>query len=136
VFEQYYSTIPAFSSSSSKIALIGTLAQGLSYLGGPISATIAKRYPRYQRQQIWVGWPLCIIGLVLGSFTTTVDGLIITQGIMYGVGFVTLYYPIISMVDEWWVARKGMAFGIIASAAGASGTVMPLIMNALLKKYG
>ena len=55
---------------------------------------------------------------------------------MYGVGFVTLYYPIISMADEWWVARKGMAFGIIASAAGASGTVMPLIINALLKKYG
>ncbi|KAE9379484.1 MFS general substrate transporter [Stipitochalara longipes BDJ] len=136
VFEEYYSTIPEFKGSSSKIALIGTLAQGLSYLGAPFSATIAKRFPRYQRQQIWLGWPLCILGLVCGSFTTTVNGLIITQGIMYGVGFVTLYYPIISMVDEWWVARKGMAFGIIASAAGASGTVMPLIINALLKKYG
>ena len=136
VFEEYYSTIPEFKDSSSKIALIGTLAQGLSYLGGPFSASVAKRFPRYQRQQIWAGWPLCILGLVCGSFTTTVNGLILTQGIMYGVGFVTLYYPIISMVDEWWVARKGMAFGIIASAAGASGTVMPLIINALLKKYG
>ncbi|PMD58381.1 MFS general substrate transporter [Hyaloscypha bicolor E] len=136
VFEEYYSTIPEFKDSSSKIALIGTLAQGLSYLGAPFSASVAKRFPRYQRQQIWAGWPLCILGLVCGSFTTTVNGLIITQGIMYGVGFVTLYYPIISMVDEWWVARKGMAFGIIASAAGASGTVMPLIINALLKKYG
>jgi MFS family permease len=133
VFEEFYSTVPEFSSSSSKIALIGTLAQGLSYLGAPFSATIAKRFPRYQRQQIWIGWPICILGLVCGSFTTTVDGLIITQGIMYGFGFVTLYYPIISMVDEWWVARKGMAFGIIASAAGASGTVMPLVINALLR---
>jgi MFS family permease len=135
VFQEYYSTLPQFKGSS-KIALIGTIAQGLSYLGAPFSASIAKRFPRYQRQQIWIGWPLCVLGLVAGSFTTTINGLIVTQGIMYGVGFVTLYYPIISMVDEWWVARKGMAFGIIASAAGASGTVMPLIINVLLKKYG
>jgi MFS family permease len=135
VFQEYYSTLPQFASSN-KIALIGTIAQGLSYLGAPFSASITKRFPKYQRQQIWLGWPLCVFGLVAGSFTNTVGGLIVTQGVMYGVGFVTLYYPIISMVDEWWVARKGMAFGIIASAAGASGTVMPLIINALLKKYG
>jgi len=55
---------------------------------------------------------------------------------MYGIGFVAFYWPIISMVDEWWVARKGMAAGIIASAAGFSGTFMPIIVNALLKKYG
>lgn len=136
VFEEYYSTLPQFKNRTSQIALIGTLAQGLAYLGAPFSAFITKRFPKYQRQQIWVGWPLCILGLIAGSFTRTVEGLIITQGLMYGVGFVTLYWPIISMVDEWWVARKGMAVGIIASAAGFSGTSMPLIVNALLKKYG
>jgi hypothetical protein len=55
---------------------------------------------------------------------------------MYGIRFVTFYWPIISMVDEWWVVRKGIAVGIIASAAGFSGMFMPLIVNALLKKYG
>jgi MFS family permease len=55
---------------------------------------------------------------------------------MYGVGFVALTYPIISMVNEWWVIRKGMAFGIISSASGASGVVMPFIIQALLSKYG
>jgi cyanate permease len=55
---------------------------------------------------------------------------------MYGVSFILLTYPILSMVDEWWVARKGMAFGLITSAAGASGVVIPFIINALLRKYG
>ena len=55
---------------------------------------------------------------------------------MYGVGFVTLTYPIISMVDEWWIARKGMAFGLISAASGGTGAVMPFILEAMLHRYG
>jgi predicted MFS family arabinose efflux permease len=55
---------------------------------------------------------------------------------MYGVGFLIFYYPILSMVDEFWVSRRGMAYGLVCSASGASGTVMPLIVEALLRKYG
>ncbi|KAH6664507.1 MFS transporter, MCP family, solute carrier family 16, member 10, variant [Halenospora varia] len=135
VFQEYYSTLPEFKGNPN-IALIGTIAQGLSYLGAPFSAALTKRFPKYQRQQIWLAYPLCIGGLVAGSFTNTLGGLIATQGVMYGVGFITLTYPIISFVDEWWIARKGMAFGIIASASGAAGIVMPFIINALLDKYG
>jgi predicted MFS family arabinose efflux permease len=40
------------------------------------------------------------------------------------------------MVDEWWIARKGMAFGLISAASGAFGTVMPFIIEAMLNKYG
>lgn len=40
------------------------------------------------------------------------------------------------MVDEFWIARRGMAYGILCSASGASGTVMPLILQALLRRYG
>lgn len=76
------------------------------------------------------------MGLVAGSFATTIPGLIATQGVMYGVGFIILTYPIISFVDEWWVVRKGMAFGVISAASGASGIFMPFIIEALLNRYG
>ncbi|KAL3424060.1 MFS monocarboxylate [Phlyctema vagabunda] len=135
VFQNYYSSLPQFKGDS-RVALIGTIAQGLCYLGAPFSAALTKRFPKYQRQQIWLGWPLCIFGLLAASFATTLPGLIATQGVMYGVGFVTLTYPIISMVNEWWVTRKGMAFGLISSASGASGAAMPFIIEALLQRYG
>ena len=79
---------------------------------------------------------MCIIGLVAGSFAQTLTPLILTQGVMYGVGFLIFYYPILSMVDEFWVRRRGMAYGILCSASGVSGTVMPLLTQALLRKYG
>lgn len=115
---------------------MGTISQGLCYLGAPPSAALTKRFPKYQRQIIWIAWPLCILGLVAGSFATTLGGLIATQGVMYGVGFITFTYPIISFVNEWWVKRKGMAFGVISAASGASGAVIPFFIDFMLKKYG
>jgi predicted MFS family arabinose efflux permease len=85
---------------------------------------------------ILVGWPLCIAGLVAGSFADRLGTLILTQGVMYGVGFIIFYYPILSMVDEYWVRRRGMAYGLLCSASGVSGAVTPMVLQAVLKKFG
>src|SRR6202000_1586361 len=61
---------------------------------------------------------------------------ILTQAVMYGVGFIIFYYPILTMVDEFWVRRRGMAYGLLCAASGASGAVMPLILQALLTRFG
>ncbi|KAI0889592.1 major facilitator superfamily domain-containing protein [Annulohypoxylon maeteangense] len=97
---------------------------------------LTKRFPKYQRHQIWIGWPFCICGLVVASFSRTVGGLIGTQGVMYGFGFVVLTYPIINMINEWWVARKGMAFGLISASSGVTGAFLPFVMEYLLNRYG
>lgn len=136
MFQEHYSTLPEFQSSRKNIALIGTISQGLCYVGAPLSAAITKRWPKHQRHLIWLGWPLCILSLALGSLTTEISILVLTQGVMYGLGFVTLYWPIMSMVNEWWVLRKGFAFGIVTSAGGAAGAVLPFVFQALLDRYG
>jgi predicted MFS family arabinose efflux permease len=79
---------------------------------------------------------MCILGLLAGSFAQTLGTLIFTQGIMYGLGFVIFYYPIISMVNDFWITRRGMAYGLLCSASGVSGTVMPFAFEAMLNKYG
>lgn len=40
------------------------------------------------------------------------------------------------MVNEYWIARRGMAYGILCGASGLSGCVMPFVLQALLVKYG
>jgi hypothetical protein len=75
--------------------------------------------------------PICILGLVAGSFASDLRILILTQGVAYGFGFLIFYYPILSMVNEYWVARRGMAYGILCGASGLSGTVMPFVIQAL-----
>lgn len=135
VFQEYYSHIPAFKDSA-YISAIGTTASGISYLGAPLITPLIRRWSKYRTHMILIGWPLCILGLVTGSFANTLGTLLLTQGVMYGVGFIIFYYPILSMVDEFWVRRRGMAYGLLCSASGASGAVMPLILQALLRQYG
>lgn len=77
-----------------------------------------------------------MLGLVAGSFARTLSTLIFTQGVMYGIGFIVFYYPILSMVNEFWIARRGMAYGLLCSASGVSGAAMPFCIETLLEKYG
>ncbi|KAM3443313.1 hypothetical protein MY4824_000616 [Beauveria thailandica] len=135
VFQQYYSTLPQFAGNR-YIGVVGTIASGLGYLGAPVVMLLVQRHQQWLRPMIWIGWPICILSLVAGSFATTLEMLILTQGVAYGLGFLIFYYPILHMVSEYWVARRGMAFGILCGASGISGTAMPFVVQALLARYG
>lgn len=135
VFQDYYSSLPDFKDNH-YTSVIGTTASGISYLGAPLAMPLVRRWANYRTQMILVGWPLCIVGLVAGSFADRLPTLVLTQGVMYGVGFIIFYYPILTMVDEFWVRRRGMAYGFLCAASGASGAVMPLILQAMLTRFG
>jgi predicted MFS family arabinose efflux permease len=55
---------------------------------------------------------------------------------MYGVGFVLFYYPTIHFVNEFWINRRGMAFGTMCASSALAGTALPFTLEALLNKYG
>ncbi|KEQ92819.1 hypothetical protein AUEXF2481DRAFT_42503 [Aureobasidium subglaciale EXF-2481] len=135
VFQEYYSKTPEFAKSG-YISVVGTVASGLGYLGAPVSMLCLQRFGRWRREMIWVGWPICILGLVAGSFASSLEALILSQGVAYGLGFLVFYYPILSMVDEYWVAKRGMAYGILCAASGFSGAFMPFLLQTLLQQYG
>ncbi|KAF4549902.1 MFS-type transporter-like protein 24 [Elsinoe fawcettii] len=135
VFQEYYARLPEYKDNR-YISVVGSVATGLSYLGAPITIPIIKHYHKYQQQMIWIGWPLCILGLVAGSFASSLEFLILSQGVLYGLGFLIFYYPILSMVNEYWIQRRGMAYGLLCSATGLSGTVLPLLAETLLQRYG
>ncbi|KAJ8131188.1 hypothetical protein O1611_g2438 [Lasiodiplodia mahajangana] len=135
VFQKYYSKVPEFAGNR-YVSVVGTIASGVGYLGAPVVMPFIQRYPRWRRQMIWIGWSICIAGLALGSFSTTLEVLILTQGVAYGIGFLIFYYPILSMVNEYWIARRGMAYGVLCGASGVSGSVMPFILQVLLARHG
>lgn len=83
VFLNYYTKLPQYKDSR-YITLVGTTASAIPYLGGPIMTVIVKRYQNHRRCLIWIGWPLCILGLAAGSFANSLGALIVTQGVMYG----------------------------------------------------
>ncbi|BFZ58362.1 hypothetical protein PYCC9005_005424 [Savitreella phatthalungensis] len=135
VFQNYYASSATFSDHRF-VSVIGTVASGISYMGAPVVIPLLKRTRPYRAAMIWVGWGLCIGGVLASSFTHSIGGVIFCQGVIYGLGFTLSYYPILGMVNEYWVGRRGMAYGLLCSASGFSGVLFPFTLEAMLTKYG
>lgn len=60
-----------------------------------------------------IGLIIMCLSLGLSSLSTTVPQLITSQGIFYAIGGAMCYSPAITFMDEWFVKRKGLAFGVM-----------------------
>ncbi|KAK2058092.1 major facilitator superfamily transporter [Colletotrichum caudatum] len=135
VFQNHYSTNPPFAGQPN-IAVIGTCAMGIMYLSGPIVIGLLRLFPRQSRHAPILGLIVMCAALAASSFSRTVTHLIVTQGVLYAVGGAVAYCPCILYIDQWFVRRKGFAYGIMWSGTGLAGVVLPLLMEYLLGRVG
>jgi MFS family permease len=135
IFQEYYSTSEPFPGASG-IPAIGTSAMGILYMVAPLTFAALIRWPQYKRTAIVTGLLLMCLALGLSSLCSTVPQLIVTQGILYGIGGAVAYSPVVTILDEWFLRRKGLAFGIMWAGTGLGGVVVPLLLQFLLNRYG
>ncbi|KAI0072295.1 MFS general substrate transporter [Panus rudis PR-1116 ss-1] len=137
IFQDYYTSHPPFNKSSPiAISAVGTTALAVQYGEGVLLALLLNRYPDYMRMSMWFGLCLSTLCLFLSSFAQEVWQLILLQGVLFGIGGGMLYMPVITLLSEWFVRRRGLAGGIIFAGTGVGGFAFPLIVNALLDKVG
>ncbi|KAK4234499.1 major facilitator superfamily domain-containing protein [Achaetomium macrosporum] len=110
--------------------------QGVMYIATPFVIALCRLRPRWARWSTLAGLVAASLSMAASSFCTTVDQLIATQGVLFGIGGCFAYCPSILYIDEWFARRKGMAYGIMWSAAGFGGVVLPLLLEFLLTAYG
>ncbi|KAK1080027.1 hypothetical protein LTR33_005890 [Friedmanniomyces endolithicus] len=63
-------------------------------------------------------------------------GTLATGGAVYGVGWVVCYTPLLFMLNEWFVERRGLAYGVLFGASGVSGVVIPVAVGWMLERWG
>ncbi|KAH6623423.1 major facilitator superfamily domain-containing protein [Chaetomium tenue] len=106
------------------------------YLATPFVLTICRLYPRWARWSTLAGLFLASLSLVASSFCGGALQLVGVQGVLFGVGGCVAYCPSTLYIDEWFSRRKGLAYGLVWSAAGVGGVVFPLVLQALLDTLG
>jgi MFS family permease len=106
------------------------------YLASPLMFAVLQRWPEFRRKSLLYGLLTVACALVLSSFATTVWHLLLTQGLLYALGGGFLYYPIFFFIDEWFIRRKGFAYGVMWAGSGCGGLAGPLVMNWGLARYG
>ena len=82
------------------------------YFASPLSLFIMQRWPRTCRFSSLIGLAIACVGILSSAFATKVWHLILTQGVLFPIGACMLYYPILIFLDEWFVHRKGLAYGV------------------------
>ncbi|KAF2278820.1 MFS general substrate transporter [Westerdykella ornata] len=135
VFQEFYSTNKPFEGSPN-IAVVGACAMGIMYLTQPPMFAILKRFPKMRLWATPAGLIVMCLALGLGSLSNSIPQLIVTQGIFYALGGTLAWTPILFFIEEWWVRRRGFAYGVMMAGFGISGAVLPLILQWLLHSYG
>ncbi|KAG7287167.1 hypothetical protein NEMBOFW57_006672 [Staphylotrichum longicolle] len=121
---------------SKQVKILTTLPQGLMYLAAPIVYCALRKFPRYRKLCSITGFIIAMASLIGASFADSVPGLLATQGALYAIGGSLHYFPAYLYLDEWFVRRRGLAYGVFIAGAGAAGVAIPLTMGWILHTWG
>jgi hypothetical protein len=85
VYLQHYMKQPEFANATvTQLTIIGTLATGISYIGGFLVGLLGGRFSL--KFMMYAGSITMVISLLAASFATQVWHLILTQGFLFGLG--------------------------------------------------
>lgn len=87
--------------------------KGIMYMAIPFVFAALQQWPSFKSKCSAVGLTIISSAMILSSFSKSVWHLILTQGVLYAIGGTMLYTPTILFLDEWFVRRKGFAFGVM-----------------------
>ena len=90
---------------------------------------------RLRRILLYVGVATVVAASIGAGFSKTPAQLIVTQGIIYGLGSGLVFAPNMSLVDEWFIERRSLAYGIYFASSSISAAIIPPIMRILLDRY-
>ena len=125
VLRQWYGFFEFYYPKSTPLLKSNLSGQGIMYLGSPFSFALLQRFPLHRRFCAVAGLVTMTTGLVASSFASRVSHLILTQGVLYAIGGSMLYTPTVIFLDEWFIARKGLAFGVMWAGTGNDPSYPP-----------
>ncbi|KAI9341361.1 major facilitator superfamily domain-containing protein [Obelidium mucronatum] len=132
IYNSYYLDLQV--GSSYQVAMIGSIGIASLDILGILSSTLSERLGF--RPVIFIGTVILSLGLFLSSFTTSLPLLILSQGLLFGVGASFVYFPAVSLPSQWFLTRRGLATGIAVSGSGFGGLVFSLLTARMLESIG
>jgi len=91
---------------------------------------------RYRQTIVIVGILFMVAAIMLASYSSSAWQIVLTQGILFGIGGILLNFVHVSIFPEWFDKKKGQAMGIIWLGYRAGGLAFPPICQWLLDTHG
>ncbi|KAI8630515.1 major facilitator superfamily domain-containing protein [Xylariaceae sp. FL1651] len=134
VFQTYYETQLLPSQSPSNLAWIGSIQGFLLLFIGAITGPLYDH--GYLRHLLVVGSLLMVVGTMLLSISNQYWQIILTQGLVIGLGGGCLFVPSVAILPTYFSRRTAFVIGIAGSGSGIGGIIYPLVFRRLLDTVG
>lgn len=136
VFQEFYLSAdgPLIHVGPSKVALIGTLATSITYLGSAFQSHLRKYVLTFAAMAF--GSTLLSLGMILASFCNATWQFAMTQGVMFGVGGSLIYLPPIIYSAQYFDKHRGVAMGLIFAGSGFGSVAFSIVTRYLLRTIG
>jgi MFS family permease len=123
-----------FQSTKSKTALVGALVPAVYLIVGPIVSSLANKFGC--RIVTIIGGIIAAAFFVISCYSTDMNMMLVTYGVMGGVGFGFMYLPCIVMVGYYFDKKRAMATGIAVCGSSVGTFVFAPLGQYLLDEYG
>lgn len=141
-FQEYYSSLNPPLSTPSSVSWIGTVQTFLLLLVGSATGSFVDR--GFARKIAIAGGVLLTLAMVLTSFSGefTQDHrpkyyqVLLSQGILSGLGMSLLLVPSTAIVPTFFVAQRALAVGLANTGASIGGIIYPILTRKLLALIG
>lgn len=130
----YVEFLAYFGEGKGKTAWIGSLFMAMPLLSGPIASFLTDRYGC--RKVTIVGSILACLGFVLSAFSTSMEMLFLTFGILAGFGLSLCYVAAVVIVAYYFDKRRSFATGLSVCGSGIGTFIFAPLTQYLIEAYG
>lgn len=131
---EHLSTLSGETLTSADLAIVYTIANSV----GPITMISGGWFNDKfgPKTVIFVGGLMFGVGMILSGFATSVNYLILTYGLVFGLGLGMAYGATISSCVKFFPDKRGLIGGITTAVYGLSSVILPPIVTILVERFG
>lgn len=135
VFLSFYLRTERYPDASDlDFAFVGGFNFAFAMVAAPFATALTHRFGKYLTMAI--GIALQTTGYVTAGFASRIWQLMITQGVLVGLGVGMIYVPSLPILSQWFDARRTLANGISSSGSGFGGALFAWTTGAIIDAFG
>ncbi|XP_038213881.1 monocarboxylate transporter 3 isoform X3 [Zerene cesonia] len=123
-----------FGEGKGKVAWVGSLLSGVYLAAGPVVSALCNKFGC--RAVCVAGSFVATIAFVLSTFSKSVTMMMITYGLLGGIGFGMIYLPSVVAVGYYFETRRSLATGIAVCGSGVGTFSFAPLASILLQEFG
>lgn len=123
-----------FNEGKGTVAWVGSLLAGVYLSCGPIVGALTNKFGC--RTTCILGSFVGMLAFALSTLSESVVMLMVTYGIVGGIGFGLIYLPAIVSVGYYFEKKRALATGIAVCGSGFGTFVFAPVANILLEEFG